>query len=331
MRPVNRYAEAFKENFNKVGLAAAVALSAATLNPLPLLAGLVAEAAYLLVIPDSKWYEARLSKRYDAEIIQRRQQLKKEILPTLRPDMRERFGRLEATRQQIDAQAQEDKQWFREVLRKLDYLMDTFLRFAAKEAQFRTYLQSLRAEVHGERYVEKTEGMDWNDSSNNQRRNNRNRDEVKRRLLRPEESERVRPSDREPATPLPTDPDDRWVQQSISVVQAHYAEECAQIEKTLASEQDADTKAVLEKRADTLRRRQEFAGKIGKILTNLNHQLHLVEDTFGLINDEIRARSPEQVLADIEEVVVATDSMSSALEELAPYEQMVSRAVSEIT
>jgi hypothetical protein len=32
------------------------------------------------------------------------------------------------------------------------------------------------------------------------------------------------------------------------------------------------------------------------------------------------------VLADIEEVVVATDTMSTALEELAPYEQMVARA-----
>ena len=41
------------------------------------------------------------------------------------------------------------------------------------------------------------------------------------------------------------------------------------------------------------------------------------EDTFGLINDEIRARSPEQILADIEEVVVATDTMSTALEEVA--------------
>ena len=33
----------------------------------------------------------------------------------------------------------------------------------------------------------------------------------------------------------------------------------------------------------------------------------------------------EQILADIEEVVVATNSMTSALEELAPYEQMVAK------
>ena len=93
----------------------------------------------------------------------------------------------------------------------------------------------------------------------------------------------------------------------------------------LAKEQDEDTKAVLVKRADVLQRRHEYVGKIGKILGNVNHQLRLVEETFGLINDEIRARSPEQILADIEEVVVATESMTETLEELAPYEQMAAR------
>ena len=71
----NRYLQAFKESFNVVGLTTAVAVSAATLNPLPLLAGLVAEAAYLLFVADSRWYAARLSRRYDAEVEQRRQAL----------------------------------------------------------------------------------------------------------------------------------------------------------------------------------------------------------------------------------------------------------------
>ncbi len=35
---------------------------------------------------------------------------------------------------------------------------------------------------------------------------------------------------------------------------------------------------------------------VGKTLTNLCHQLRLVEDALSLINDEVRARSPEQVL-----------------------------------
>jgi len=49
--------------------------------------------------------------------------------------------------------------------------------------------------------------------------------------------------------------------------------------------------------------------------------MELLEDSFGLINDQMRARSPEQVLADIEGVVYQTDSMTQLLEELAPYQQ----------
>lgn len=39
------------EGFNAVGLAGAAALSAALLNPLPLIGALVVEAAYLLFCP----------------------------------------------------------------------------------------------------------------------------------------------------------------------------------------------------------------------------------------------------------------------------------------
>ncbi|HZP82788.1 MAG TPA: hypothetical protein VFB21_14200 [Chthonomonadaceae bacterium] len=315
---LNRFREAFKENWNLVGLSTAVALSAATLNPLPLLAGLVAEATYMLFVPDSKWYEARLARRFDAEVEQRRQKLKEQTLLLLRPEMRERFARLEDLRRQIDTQSQDDKAWFREVLRKLDYLLEKFLVFASKEAQFRSYLQSLRDEVRGVRRDDRPASQDWNERAPNGRRAERDHDVIKRRLISQEEDEKARP--------LPVDSSDRWTQQTVSEIQSYYAKERERLLQTTEAEQDYDTKAVLEKRADVLQRRHEFAGKIGTILINLNHQLQLVEDTFGLINDEIRARAPEQVLADIEEVVVATDTMSTALEELAPYEQMVARA-----
>ena len=65
---------------------------------------------------------------------------------------------------------------------------------------------------------------------------------------------------------------------------------------------------------------------MGKTLTNLSYQLQLVEDTFGLINDEVRARSPEQVLSDIDDVVSQTDVMARTLEEIAPLDQMIARA-----
>jgi len=108
----NRYLEAFKESHNAIGIAAVVALCAATLNPIPLVAGLVLEAAYLLIVPDSKWYAARLAKKYDGEIEERRRKLKEQTLPTLRPELQQRFARLETLRQQIGDRAAEDERWF---------------------------------------------------------------------------------------------------------------------------------------------------------------------------------------------------------------------------
>ena len=308
----NRYLEAVKENYNAIGMAAATALSLVLLNPLPLLAGIVAEVGYLLVVPDSKWYAARLATRSEADAELQRQKLKQQTLPTLFPEQQARFQRLEAMRAQIDTQSQDNKTWFREVLRKLDYLLEKFLVFAAKEMQFRTYLQSLSEEVRAARHTGNASGFDLSDAPEEPRNP---------AWARSGSNPELKIVNNAPAPGS----GDRWVQQTVEEVQNHYDQERQGVEQLMETEQDFDTKAVLEKRADVLRRRHEFAGKIGKILLNINHQLQLVEDTFGLINDEIRARSPDQILADIEEVVIATDSMSTTLEELAPYEQLAAR------
>jgi hypothetical protein len=308
---VNRFREAFGENVNLVGLATAFAASCVLWNPLPLLAGLVAEAAYLLFVPDTKWYERRLAKKHDAEIEARRLKLKQQVIPTLRPALQERFERLEMTRRQIDTNTQADKAWFREVLRKLDYLLEKFLQFASKEAQFRAYLDSLWGELKQETQTSrKLSDFDLNGP----RRTGRRNEEAPRRPLN------TGAENSKPGAPL--DPDDRWAQKRVEDIQEQYRQDLESLQNLIEKEPDDNTKAVLEKRADVLQRRSEYVAKIGRILTNINHQLHLLEDTFGLINDEIRARSPEQILADIEEVVVATNTMSSALEELGPYEQV---------
>jgi hypothetical protein len=312
----NRYLEAFKERFNVVGLSTAVAVSAASLNPLPLLAGLVAEAAYLLFVADSRWYQTRLARRYDAEVEKRRLQVKEQVLPTLRPSMQTRFTRLEEMRTQINAQPVEGQTWFREVIRKLDYLLEKFLQFASKDAQFRAYLQSLLDEVRNDTPRRGGElGFYLRAADERSRRSQPNRSRDPRFVEPPPRGEL-----------FSMDWEDRWVEQTIGEVQAHYEAEMCDIRQLMEAEQDASTKEVLEKRLDVLQRRHEFAGKMGKILANLSHQLKLLEDTFGLINDEIRARSPEQLLADIDEVVWQTDTMTKVLEEVAPFEQLVGRA-----
>ena len=291
MPGTNRYLEAFKESYNAVGLASLVAVSAALLNPVPLLAGLVAETIYLLFVPDSKWYTDRLSVRYDKEVVARREKLKQEIGPTLPSTVMARFSRLESMRNQIGSQTFEGKKWFREVLRKLDYLMEKFLLFASKQVQFQTYLRSVLEETDSGSVVTPPPMPT----------------PIRKMIRRPDPTGEI---------------DEKWILSTVATIQERYTQEIDGIDELIKKDENLHNQAVLDKRKDILNRRRQYVSQIGEILTNLNHQLHLMEDTFGLINDEIRARSPEQVLADIEDVVFQTDSLTEALQEVSPFDQM---------
>ena len=276
----NRYIAALQENANVIGMAAVVAVTAATgLIPL-LLAGLVAEAAYLIFVPDSKWFEKRLCAKHDAEVEAHRAQLKAETLPKLRPSLRARFERLEDARRGIERQAAPDKKWMREVLRKLDFLLEKFLQFAVKDQGFRAYLLQAQQEIHPMPMPQgSSEALELND---------------------------------------------KWTRDCVQFLQAAYTRDLDQLQAQRDEENDDSTKAILEKRLEVLGRRRDFIGSIGKIIANLTQQLALLEDTFGLISDELLARAPEQVLGDIEDVVSQTNAMTQVLEELAPFERMLS-------
>jgi hypothetical protein len=262
-----RMKSAFKENFNVLGLAGAAALSAALLNPLPLLVGLVAEAAYLLFVPDSKWYEARLSRRFDVEVAARINKLAAQVFPQLTTAMQERFNRLRWLRGEIGQNAPEpDADWFRQVLRKLDYLLEKFLLFARREAEFSAYLQTVMVEIGADRYLPRRTADDG---------------------------------------------------EITHAIQAGFDAEIKQVTAQREQETDLNTQAILDKRLDVITQRHDHVERIYKTLVNLRHQMALLEDSFGLINDQLRARSPEQVLADIEGVVYQTDSMTQLLDELA--------------
>jgi hypothetical protein len=312
----NRYLEAFKEGPNVVALATAAAASVALFNPLPLLIGVVAEAAYLMFYADSRWYAVRLARRFDAEVEARREAFKKQIFPTLSPNMQARFIRLEDVRADIDRQAQDDAQWFREVLRKLDFLLEKFLHFAAKEAQFRDYLKNAREEAR-----QNPDRAPQRPQLNNVRGGMMGSGTPTNATGRPMLGRNNPPLSNAPQ--YSTDAADRWVQETIAEVQSHFDAEINALQARAQNESDSVTRAVLEKRLDVMSRRREFVGKIGRIHINLTHQLSLVEDTFGLISDELRARPPEQVLADIEDVVSQTNTMTQLLEEVAPLEQLL--------
>ena len=292
-----RIKSAFQENFNLVGLAGAVAATAALLNPAPFIAGIIAEAAYLLFIPDTQWYTARLERLEKANEEKGRIEFKARTLPTLSPGLRERYAHLESTYQEILAQREQGRDWFEEAFKKLDYLQEKFLLFGAKQGQFQAYLENLRADIQRDTRPES---------------------------FNPPGMKRGTPPP--PRDGQPKDRSERWTQAAVDDISAYYQQEMEGLTDSLEKETDEMTRSVLQKRIDVIARRHEFVTRIGKILTNLNHQLRLVEETFGLINDELRARSPEQILSDVDEVVTATNSMSQTLDEFADAERMIARA-----
>lgn len=310
MKKNNRHVSAFKEGFNMIGLAGAAALSAVTLNPLPFLIGLAAEAVYLIFVPDSRWYMDRLERRSDAEVIARRATLTAQVFPYLSRPMQNRFERLEGIRTQLGTQPDLNNQaWFRQVVRKLDYLLEKFLMLASKAAEFRTYLQTVQEEIRTAQ------------GQLNQKKSDREDEE--RVIVHERRSSYIGRSD-SGENKVKRDAGNwilniEWVAKTVQTIQEHYTSEVAEVDERLGDEEDRNTRAVLEKRVDVLNQRREYVGKIGNILTNLCHQMDLLEDSFGLINDQVRARPPEQVLAEIEGVVYQTESMTKLLEELAPF------------
>jgi len=344
----NRYLEAFKESYNVLGLSAAAAASLALMAtpfmPIPILVGLVAEAAYILFVSDSRWYQLRLAKRFDADIEKRRAQLKSQVMPTLQPSMQARFTHLEKTQRSINDQAADQPEWFREVLRKLDFLLEKFLHFAAKDAQFHQYLESVLVQECGSVDVGPNYRVNTQIAASmaTQLRSGRGLAGTLPPVAPPQSSRAKGHIPSADATILraatingnanganaksasPSSSSHDWTNAAVARIQAQYNEELAELRQNAENESDSSTRAVLEKRLDVLGRRREFIGKIGRIQTNLLHQLSLVEDTFGLISDEIRAQPPEQVLADINDVVSQTNTMTQLLEEFAPFENSLS-------
>ena len=265
-REPNRYAEAFKEGFNAVGLAGIVAASAALVTPIPLLIGLVAEAAYLVFVPDSSWYEKRVAARFDAQVRERREELKRQILPALRPILQARWHKIENLRQSIAAQGQGDRKFFRPIERKLDFLLEKWLHFAGRETQFDAHLQTSAREAN-------VQG-----------------------------------------------------QNTVALIQASYFREAQAIRARAESESSYATRSLLESRAQVLERRREWIGRLAKLRGDLEQHLELIEDTFALINDQARARSPEMMLADLENVIWQSNTTSQLLDEFGGLEASGSNA-----
>ena len=282
-------------------MAGIAAAALALLNPLPLLIGIAAEAVYLLFVPDSKWYEVRLKAKFDAEVQARLEKLRDQVFPQIHSSIQEQFNRLKMARDQIGQQSRSEEQWFREALRRLDFLLEKYLQFALKEAQFIRYLSSLIDEAY----------------DNLNREEKRKLDEL---VDRSSAKSKLGVAGRPSVGPAPSED---WNNTVADVLSSQYTREIDDLQTRADSEQVFATKSILVKRVEILKKRKESVEHIVQILNNLRHQMQLMSDTFGLINDEIRARSPEQVLAEIDEVVNTTNSLNEAIEAVTPLEQLV--------
>ena len=299
-----RMSNAFKENANLVGLAGMVALSAAMLNPLPLIVGMVGEAIYLLFVPDSKWYERRLQTKFDAEVVARREKLKEDVYPLVRLQIKQEFSRLEQVREQISGQSRSEEKWFMEAMRKLDFLMEKYLQFALKEAQFGNYIASVYAEVYQQTPAPQRRGMTRPASQSSE-------PPIKGREIK---NENFHPM---------VDLSEEWVEEVTSSISNYYQSELDKLTEGIQEEAVFANRTLMEKRHQILVRRKEFIARVAQILFNLRLQMRLMSDTFGLINDEIRARSPEQVLSDIDDVMLQATSLTEAIDEITPMTEFV--------
>ena len=290
----SRLASAFQEPFNVVGLAGSLALAAALLTPLPLLCAVVAEVAYLLFVPDTAWFTKRMESRFDAEVRAHREQLKNKVFPKIRDEILERFNWLEQARVQIEQTSTVQDKWFREALRKLDFLLEKYLQFAERESEYLAYLLSLLRESFS----------------------NLSRDEIRDLPSLARYKDAFVP-------PHDVKISQQDVQALIDAIQKHYDAEIESLTTSSTTEQVMATRDILTKRMQVLTRRKEFILRLSDMMVNLRHQMELIAETFGLINDELRARSPEQVLADIDEVVNQATSLTDALDSMTPADQVV--------
>jgi outer membrane murein-binding lipoprotein Lpp len=302
--------QAFLEPLNLmfIGLAT-LSLIATRLEDLPLFLGAVAlESGYIIFVSDSQWYKNVLRERLARENRRKRAQLKRTLLPGLSPRNRARFTRLEGMRNQLPtaAAASFGKESLGEVCSQMDVLLDKFLTFAHKDATYRAYLVDM---VRPPAPAPGATAATWADRIF----------DAASRLL----SEKVEGMTLPAGSAAPKRSADvaELITQIRQGLEARAEALKAQVD---AAGSDAN-RAVLAKNLEVVQKRQERIGELGDIITNLEYQLDLIESTFELISDQVRTLAPEQVLRDINDVVVQTESTTEMLAASAPLEFQLQR------
>jgi hypothetical protein len=278
-----KYIEAFKDGMNWIGSGAV--LAAGFLLPDPSLTPLIwlgYEAAYMLVVPNTAWFRRRLRRKREAELVHQREALRRHVWQSLLPEDRRRFEALERMRGEIGQQA-EAGSMPPEMRNKLDELLEQFLQFGSKRAEYLGYLRALLKQELG---IMASQRGWWGGGTAG--------------------AEASRPGE----AML-----DRLIQ--------HYQGEIETIQAELEREPAAGSPEIQQKNLQLLQSCQENLKQIGSVLRNIDQQMELVLNTFTLINSQARTRAPEQMLSHVQEVVGSAEALSETLAAFAPLEQAV--------
>lgn len=150
------YKEAFNETGNIVGLVIAGALSAATLNPIPLFIGAGLEALYMLFMPDSKFYKRLVGLRRsiaEKEQAENTEKLSKEMqIANLEKHDSNLFSRYKKLKkihteilERINQPSKTTANLMNVELEKINYLLDSYINFLDTYVQYKDYLGQVNA------------------------------------------------------------------------------------------------------------------------------------------------------------------------------------------
>jgi flavodoxin len=271
---------ALKEPAHIIGVGAVCAATFALLNPIPLAAGVIAEAAYLLFVPTSNWYRSRLDR---ADVLERKAKLSRlrdDVVASLGQEIAHRYERLEATRTTI-MQSRADGSGLSsgDLDLKLDLLQQRFLEFASQRHNFSQHLKQVLDQL-------------WS----------RNIDSGKY-------------SGKGPMT------NGRGTTEDVAAqINTFLGQDLATVTRDVAKTDDDSEKEILTQRQGVIQRRMDQLDKIAKAVSNIDKQMQLLEDTFGLIGDETHAQAPETIVTDVEEAVARSDALTKTIAELRPLQ-----------
>lgn len=299
----SRIASAFKEQENMVGMSVFLAASIFFLNPVPLIVGALLEVAYILFVPDSNWYSNRLETKQRKLIEERRSDLSYQFRCLATRENAAKYQELTSVRAQLDDDYVSRPDW-RDVINRLDTLLDKYVEFGLQDIRLREYLASLSKQA------------------------DENIHNIAKPRTKGEAKLRDRLSEIEFNADNFTDKNVRWVEEQMASIRFYFQNQEHTIQQ-LISEEDAritagtgniNNRDILQKRLEIQAMSLSQAEKIGQGLVNLNQQMVLMEETIRLINGQIKSKQPGQVLLDIENLVDQSETVSNFLHEIAPFE-----------